>query len=69
MKTAIFKILNGDEVIKDYTMEYSSMKELNKLFHEARKVWSEYQVEVDFGIGELSYSHTYKEQVLQELAK
>lgn len=60
---AQFKILDGEKVIKQYEMEYGSVKELNDLFHEARKVWDEYMVEVDYGYGVMSYSHTYAELV------
>lgn len=61
--TAQFRVLDGTQVINQYEMEYSTTKELNDLFHEARKVWDEYMVEVDFGIGIMSYSHTYADEV------
>ena len=60
---AQFKVLDGQKVIKQYEMEYSSAKELNDLFHEARKVWAEYMVEVHMEGGMMTYSHTYAELV------
>lgn len=60
---AQFRILAGTEVVNQYEMEYSSAKELNDLFHEARKVWDENAVEVEVEWGVMSYSHTYAEEV------
>ena len=60
---AQFRVLDGQKVIKQYEMEYSSAKELNDLFHEVRKVWDEYMVEVHMEGGMMSYSHTYAELV------
>jgi len=67
---AQFRVLDGQEVIKMYEMEYNSPKELNNLFHEARKVWDEYMVEVEFDLGNyilgiMRHSHTYRDQVLK----
>ena len=61
--TAQFRVLNGTQVVNQYEMEYSSTKELNDMFHEARKVWDEYMVEVEMDWGVMSYSHTYAEEV------
>ena len=65
---AQFRVLDGQEVIKSYEIEYNSAKELNNLFHEARKVWDEYMVEVEFDLGIMSYSHTYRDEVKHKLA-
>jgi len=60
---AQFRVLDGQKVIKQYEMEYSSAKELNDLHHEARKVWDEYMVEVENEYMVMSFSHTYAEEV------
>ena len=60
---AQFKVLDGTQVISQYEMEYSSAKELNDLFHEARKVWAEFMVEVEVEWGVISYSCTYAREV------
>lgn len=60
---AQFRILAGTEVVNQYEMEYSSARELNDLFHEARQVWDEYMVEVEIEWGVMSYSHTHAEEV------
>ena len=60
---AQFKVLDGTQVISQYEMEYSSAKELNDLFHEARKVWAEFMVEVEVEWGVISYSCTYAREL------
>ena len=60
---AQFKVLDGQEVIKVYEMEFNQAKELNELFQEAREVWAEYMVEVDTDYMTMSSSHTYAEEV------
>jgi len=65
---AQFKVLDGQEVIKVYEMEFNHVKELNELFQEARKVWGEYMVEVDTDYMTMSSSHTYAEEVKMSLA-
>lgn len=60
---AIFRVLDGQEVIKVYEMDFQSVKELNELFQESRKVWAEYMVEVDTDYMTLAYSHSYAEEV------
>jgi hypothetical protein len=60
---AQFRILDGTQVVNQYSLEYGSTKELNDLFHEARKVWAEYMVEVDMEWGTMGFSHTYAEQI------
>ncbi len=65
---AQFKVLDGQEVIKVYEMEFNQAKELNKLFQEAREVWAEYMVEVDTDYMTMSSSHTYAEEVKMSLA-
>lgn len=63
--TATFKITtkNGKQV-KSYEMEFSSYKDLNCLFQEARQVWDEFMVSVEADAVELSASHTWKEEIL-----
>jgi uncharacterized protein YbjQ (UPF0145 family) len=65
---AQFKVLDGQEVIKVYEMEFNQAKELNELFQEAREVWAEYMVEVDTDYMTMSSSHTYAEEVKMSLA-
>ena len=61
--TAQLRVLDGTQVISQYELEYSSTKELNDKFHEARKSWDEFMVEVVMEGGVMSYSHTYAEEV------
>jgi|LauGreDrversion4_2_1035121.scaffolds.fasta_scaffold265967_2 hypothetical protein len=68
INTAQFTVLNGTTVINQYEMEFGSPKELNDLFHEARKVWAEYIVEVDTYYMKMTYSHTYAEEMKRNLA-
>jgi uncharacterized protein YbjQ (UPF0145 family) len=65
---AQFKVLDGQEVIQVYEMEFNHVKELNELFQESRKVWAEYMVEVEFDYVTMSSSHTYAEEVKMNLA-
>lgn len=65
---AQFRILDGQKVIKQYEIEFDSTKELNDLFHEARKVWDEYIVEVDTYYMTMTYSHTYAEEMRRKAA-
>jgi len=65
---AQFKVLDGQEVIQVYEMEFNQAKELNELFQEAREVWAEYMVEVDTDYMTMSSSHTYAEEVKMSLA-
>ena len=65
---AQFKVLDGQEVIQVYEMEFNHVKELNELFQESRKVWAEYMVEVDTDYMTMSSSHTYEEEVKMSLA-
>ena len=60
---AQFKVLDGTQVVNQYEMEYSSAKELHDLFHEARKVWAEFMVEVETELATMSYSCTYAREV------
>ena len=60
---AQFKVLDGQEVIWIYEMEFQQAKELNKLFQESRKIWGEYMVEVDTDYMTMSASHTYADEV------
>jgi len=65
---AQFKVLDGQEVIQVYEMEFNQAKELNELFQEAREVWAEYMVEVDTDYMTMGSSHTYEEEVKMSLA-
>jgi len=65
---AQFKVLDGQEVIQVYEMEFNHAEELNELFQESRKVWGEYMVEVDTDYITMSSSHTYAEEVKMSLA-
>ena len=60
---AQFKVLDGQEVIQAYEMEFDQVKELIELFQESRKIWAEYQVVVDTEFTVMSSSHTYAEEV------
>lgn len=68
MKVATFRVIDTKtaEVIKTYELEYTEPKHLNTLFHEARQVWDEYQVEAETDGFIMSYSHTFREQFLIE---
>lgn len=65
MKVATFRVIDTKtaEVIKTYELEYTDGKHLNTLFHEARQVWDEYQVEAETPDFLLSYSHTWRDQL------
>jgi hypothetical protein len=71
MKFATFRVIDTKttEVIKTYQVEYADAKDLNKSFHEARQVWSEYQVEAETDGFVMSHSHTFREQFLIELER
>ena len=60
---AQFKVLDGQEVIQVYEMEFQQAEELNELFQESRKVWGEYMVEVDTDYMTMSASNTYANEV------
>lgn len=66
-KTAYFQIIDPEtqDVIREYPVEYIDYKHLHILFNEARQVWDEYQVVVQYESFEMTSSHTYKEQILQ----
>lgn len=61
MKAKI-KVKEGDNLIKEYEIEYNSARELNTLYQEARKVWEEYDVVAETPAYDISYSHTYQQQ-------
>jgi hypothetical protein len=60
---AQFKVLDGQEVIHAYKIEFNQAGELNELFQEARKVWDEYMIEVDTDYMTMSASNTYANEV------
>ena len=57
-------VASNGVVINNYSMEYNSASELNKLIREAREVWSEYMIEAETDLFTQSFSHTYSEEVL-----
>jgi len=65
---AQFKVLDSQEVIQAYEIEFNQAEELQELFQEARKVWAEYRVEVDTEFMSMSSSHTYAEEVKLSVA-
>ena len=71
MDSAIFQIIDpqNESVVKEYNLEYADAKELKQMFDEARQVWDEYLVSVETKSFSMSYSCTYKDQLMQELAK
>jgi hypothetical protein len=60
---AQFKVLDSQEVIQAFEIEFEQVKELYKLFQEARKVWAKYHVVVDTEFTVMSSSHTYADEV------
>ncbi len=60
---AQFKVLDGQEVIQAFEMEFQQVKELYESFQKARKMWAEYHVVVDTEFTVMSSSHTYAEEV------
>ena len=65
---AQFKVLDGQEVIQAFEIEFQQAEELNELFQKARKMWAECTVEVDTEYMTMSSSHTYAEEVKMNLA-
>lgn len=68
-KKAHFKVIdsmewNSENILKEYDIEYSSLEELQDLYEQARRVWSEYYVVVDYDSFQMSSSHTYSEEFL-----
>lgn len=74
---ALFQIIDPENGVafNEYELTYSSPKELQGLFQEAREVWDEYLVNVQFGWNEeheiyayeMTYGETYQAQVAREL--
>ena len=65
---AQFKVLDGQEVIQAFEIEFQQAEELKELFQKARKMWAEYMVEVDTDYMTMSSSHSYAEEVKMSLA-
>jgi hypothetical protein len=65
-KTVEFRVLSvdGEQMIDNYYLPYSTANELRDLIQEAREVWSEFKVEVETDLFVQSFSHTYSEEVL-----
>lgn len=76
MKKATFNVVfptnyvfgsTSNELEASYVLEYSTAKELNELWQEARQVWSEFVVEVNTD-GFIMVNETpYAEMVVAEL--
>lgn len=76
MKKATFNVVfptnyvfgsTSNELKASYVLEYSTAKELNELWQEARQVWSEFVVEVNTD-GFIMVNETpYAEMVMAEL--
>jgi hypothetical protein len=76
MKKATFNVVfptnyvlgsTSNELEASYVLEYSTGMELNQLWQEARRVWSEFVVEVDTD-GFIMVNETpYAEEVMAEL--
>lgn len=76
MKKATFNVVfptnyvlgsTSNELEASYVLEYSTGMELNELWQEARRVWSEFVVEVDTD-GFIMVNETpYAEEVMAEL--
>lgn len=67
---ANFQILDPEtgSVFKEYSMEYTDAPHLHSLYQEAREVWYDYVVSVDVDLFRLSHSHTYAQEVREELS-
>ena len=65
---AQFKVLDSQEVIQAFEIEFQQAEELKELFQKARKMWAEYMVEVDTDYMTMSSSHSYAEEVKMSLA-
>ena len=65
---AQFKVLDGQEVIQAFEIEFQQAEELKELFQKARKMWAEYMVEVDTDYMTMSSSHSYAEEIKMSLA-
>ena len=65
INTATLKIINAttSEVVMVYEIDYIDGKHLNNLFQEWRKNYPSHQVVIETPSYELSYSHTYNEQM------
>lgn len=61
MKAKI-KVKEGNNIIKEYEIEYNSVRELHTLHNEAREVWAEYDVIAETPTYNVGYSHTYQQQ-------
>jgi hypothetical protein len=78
MKKATFNVVfptnyvfgsTSNELETSYVLEYSTAKELNELWQEARRVWSEFVVEVDT-YGFIMVNETpYAEELMTELTQ
>ena len=60
---------NPNKPMGTYTIDVESPEQLEAEYQEARKVWAEYQVEMQLGSIHKGSSHTYQEKLAQELAQ
>ncbi len=76
MKKATFNVVfptnyvfgsTSNELETSYVLEYSTGVELNELWQEARRVWSEFVVEVDTDVFIMVNETPYAEDVMAEL--
>jgi len=61
--TVNVKTLHG-EVIKTYELEYASEGNLGDLYEEARSVWAEYYVELQYKDWSMSRDFTYEQEMI-----
>ena len=55
---------NQGKVIKTYDMELVESETVQEFYEEARRVWSEYYVELITGTSVLSKEYTYEEEMI-----
>jgi len=61
--TVNVKTLQG-EVIKTYELKYSSEGSLGDLYEEARRIWAEYYVELQFEDWSMTRDFTYEQEMI-----
>jgi len=61
--TVNVKTLHG-EVIKTYELDYSSETSLGDLYEEARSIWAEYYVELQFEDWSMTRDFTYEQEMI-----
>lgn len=61
--TVNVKTLHG-EVIKTYELEYTSEGNLGDLYEDARSMWAEYYVELQYEDWSMSRDFTYEQEMI-----